>query len=511
MSEHTIHNNDNSFIEYINIFASHPRLYKTIDQEYQKHKYEAYALAKNSKYYNHIYIKNKSIEFCRYARRILGLLLIDQDYYMNLFIQTNWRKIYNFFEKNKRLDDIDIIEKLRKIIYIESDPPFATNTKHLLSFYYIEKMPDTDFKKHFIKNMTPIVDRSNRLNISQVIKNNIQTNKNEISNVWRKFKELHNITYPVKQMTKYMMHFYNDNEPSAIDLDYFSHIADYMLIDDMFLTKYLIKQQDIDFIIEMYLESLREDEKPNYRTLQTILNLGLYEIALLDEYQKTKDYFFENNQETTFTEIQTYKNAISKLKTENKQLKHIKNEIQAQLKKTQTSLNVHQKKHKTQQNDTIKQLKKHYMNIISDLKNENKQLQQQQQHNQYEIDELSHLIFPTKLINTDEDINDEEITIEEAIAIINQYKHICYMSSPDFAANKIKILKEKLPILDFYADKQIIPDHAFVFIDWQQLCHRDYYKNIDRIRNKNKKYHFIQASGVNETIKEIANILINKN
>jgi hypothetical protein len=285
---------------------------------------------------------------------------------------------------------------------------------------------------------------------------------------------------------------------AAIEHEHFSRIARYKKIDAGFLETYVFGRDDIKFVIQGYLKTLEPNQAPDYDHLKTHIDAGIYEMALLDEYKKVKKYFFENSQETLFNELNKYEEETAALKTENKELTGENIRLKEEKQKLLEELEIIREKIAKAQRSELAKIKKQQKKEIGMVEAENKKMKTMVEESGKELEELRRSLFKERTPESD------VLSLEEAIAILSQTPSLYYLSSADFGLNKIKAIKDQLPTINYYADKSTLPDKGIAFVDWQLMSHKNYYLIIDWLRKKKIPYHFIQATGVVESIKEMA-------
>lgn len=497
MSSVSIEKDDVFLLNIVETFAGKTKLFRLIDSCYKEKKFEAYQAASTSPLYNHRYFQSRSIEFEVYCKRILGLLLLDEDYYFDLFVKTGWPKLYPYLEKEDHYEK----EKIKAIMEISQMSVDETYRIVFLVYLYIRKHNHSIDSESFIQTIenTLIGRRPDVRDELSVQKKYLNKNKQRIDHVWKKFCGITGIDEKITTVDQFFEPFFREESERATSSDAFPKIAHFMGMDVSFLGEYKISKDELALIVQCYLDTLPKNRMPDYDHMVDILAFSLYSLALVSEYKKVKEYFFKNNQETIFNELKifedknlevTHENAelrdeVRRLRLENQQLKNQNSQIG-------------QQKDRTLKSELAKERKNHKKEC-AELAKTVKGLQVELKQSNLELEKLKKTIF-------DQPVGSEDIDLDVAIARLNQCQGLYYMTSPDFGLPKVKALKEQVPGLNLFDGN--MPDKAkAVFIDWQLISHKDYNEVMGWVKKKDLPYYFIQAAGVNETIKEIARIV----
>ena len=84
-------------------FVANKRLYPLINEIYKENRITCYRSAKNNKWYNHLYLSDKTLEKDIIAKKTLGLLLtIEPNQLLNI-IRRGWPTIYNYVKTHNEL------------------------------------------------------------------------------------------------------------------------------------------------------------------------------------------------------------------------------------------------------------------------------------------------------------------------------------------------------------------------------------------------------------------------
>jgi len=497
MSSTVIKQDDVFLLNVVEAFANNQKLFQKVDVCYKEKKFEAYQAASNSPLYNHRYFISRSIEFEVYCKRILGLLLLDEEHYFNLFVKTGWPRLYPYLQK----EDYYEMEKIQKISGFFQMSVDETYGMSILIYLYMRKYNraiDTDSFAQTVQNIL-VLRRPDERDELRVRKKYLNTNKQRIDHVWQKFCGITGVDQKLRTVDQFFEPFFREDSERATLSDAFPKIAQYMGMDVSFLGEYKISKDELALVVQCYLDTLPKNRTPDYDHMVDILAFSLYSMALVSEYKKVKEYFFKNNQETIFNELKIFEDKNCELMQENAVMRDEvrRLRLENQQLKDQNS-RIGQQKDQALKSELAKERKLHKKEC-AELAKEVKGLQVELKQSNTELERLKKTIF-------DQPVGSEEIDLDVAIAQLNQCQGLYYMTSPDFGLPKVKALKDHVPGLNIF--NGIMPDRAkAVFIDWQLISHKDYNEVMSWIKKKGLPYYFIQAAGVNETIKEMARVI----
>ena len=490
---------DNKMKVYvIGAFGSQHKLYKKIDEQFLKNKYQAHRLAIKDECYDSPIFKAQSIEYEVYCKRILGLFCIDQHYFFDLLMKASNEKLFNYLNN----EDVacDLFKIFEMCLNSKTDGQenldmvtlaFGYARWHKRAWINVEAMQTCE---KMIEDQFADFGRKSTLNL-------LNADKKRCRHAWSEFCMIHGIAKKPKTFYEFYVDVTARLEEYGINR-YQAGLHSIPVtmqsdgIDGLFLLGSEINEDDILICVRNYLERFSEGVKPNYDAMIEHMITSLYVMALIREFKKVKVYYFKHNQETVFREMENYEEII---KNQNEQL--LKANLETNKLRSERDI---LRKNKIESEKLLlgelaksqKPLKEEIKELEKKLKNEREEIQAHEQ----ELKRLRLVLLAQK--------PEYKISHESAKLEVNQHKKLMYVSSRDYATMKIKGLKEEIPHLMIYEGN--MPEKATaIFIDYKQISHSDYYEVIGWAKRKKIPYHFIQSKGVGETIAEMAVTLKN--
>ncbi|MCK9470671.1 MAG: hypothetical protein M0Q88_02830 [Bacilli bacterium] len=472
--------------------STNPIIKKDLDKLYEEYKYKAYNAAKKSKYYTSSLLTDGSIEREVASRRALGLIELNKDkQYENLsqsildmFIK-GWKGLYLYVEKCEFID-IDYIFKNILVNQPDDDYYVGFNTALLL------------FSSIFEKDIMPIEFRNDMIGflysyIEHVEKGNKRFSFDSIKNdkeLFEKAKNIKNRFYEYfKQLT---------NTCDLVDI----------VIDDEELAKYCRAINMIFDVDKMMLSSMSDNAKINERDVIELAGLyfihyknqnrlesakfilfGLHLKYAIKSYKGLKEFYFKNNKETAFIELERHEEHINILKKENSSLNR---QIEV-LKHNNDMLRKEYKENIEKENILLKQEIQKLKNTIHGLEKEKIELE--------------------KLTNSFFEIDSEDLETLENNIVIPKIKGIIAGGYPSWHDK----LKDVLPDNFIYIegdnekfDVNVLSNKDYVFIYTKYMSHGFYYKLIERCRKLDTNIYYISSTSPNYVKKEIYDFLQTK-
>jgi|GEM_PF-3417684 len=497
MNNRSIEQDDVFLLNVVEAFANNQKLFQKVDACYKAKKFEAYQAASDSPLYNNHIFQSRSIESEVYCKRILGLLLLDEDYYFDLFVKTGWPKLYHYLKNEKfyKMDKIRLHSGFNHLNVAE------TSSVSLIVYFYMIKYNRVCDSEQFVQLIrTSLLKRmTDDHDTRRFWDKYLNTNKNRIAHVWEKFCNGSGVDTKITTVGQFFEPFYQKNYEWAMQHALFPKIAEFKGIDATFLGGQELTKDDLDLAVQCYLNTLPKNQMPDYDHMVDIVAFSLYSIAIVSEYKKVKEYFFKNNQETIFNELKIFEDKNLELMQENEEIRDEvrRLRLENQRLKDQNS-QIGQQKDQALKAELAKERKNHKKEC-AELAKTVKGLQVELQQSNLELEKLKKTIF-------DQPVGSEDIDLDVAVARLNQCQGLYYMTSPDFGLPKVKAIKDQVPGLNLFDGT--MPDKAkAVFIDWQLISHKDYNEVMGWVKKKDLPYYFIRAAGVNETIREMARII----
>lgn len=473
--------------------ANNSLLSKDIDKIYEKHKFKAYEVAKRSPYYNSPLFTDGSINKQVLSRKALGIIGLkvegdlDVDITIDLF-KKGWPSIYNYIKKTDIIDVKHIVSKLMK-----SDGSDDYYVGCTIAILYISAAFDKEIDDNDSLDYT-----GNVLGMLNEITDNYKDKNRYSFKVIKRDKQSFDKALAIKDRFKDMLIF-DVFDTSALNPLNFSdkEIARYcnslsLIFDSEFMMFSSMtgnmKIEDKDIIELAYLYFLDNGNMNRIDSAKFIIS-GLFIKYVTKAYMSLKDYFFKNNKETLYFEM-------DKLTNDNTVLENDKRSLEVQIKGLRAELDRVKKEYKdTLEKDNIRLNRENKMleNELELLKNEN--------------------IETSKLIESffnDNSIDDEDI---EEIEVTYTLPNMKCVIAGGHSGWHDKI-KDELPgTFDYIVgsnerfDEKILDNKEIVFIYTKYMSHAFYYKLISKCKRSNITTYYISANSSNKLKKEIYSII----
>lgn len=481
----------NLLLFFIEVIAHNKVIEEDINRIYEKYKYDAYRLAKESKLYNHPIICQGSIKTEVLSKRLLGLMLLsekgeDEELINDILklIKKGWKGIYNFISSQKKISLETILRKFAKPSFTD-DEFNAIPIISLILAANLEKEITQDDTYNFILNnlyqrQQHYDEGITRFSYEDLSPKEQQKAKN-IKN--RIFDSYGKITYPWQ-----VMELEGNKE-----LELFREAILFLFDTEEIMFTSILKdlpfsQKDLEEITSIYFTVFRNQ---NLEKSSKFFITGLFIKMLLKAYKNVKNYYFENNKETLFLELEGYEKEIEKLKVECTSLKKENEELKKEIQR----LKGQYKESIELENISLKKEINELNEKVNDLKRQEKEL--------YSLREY---IFTSETSTTVSD----EITLDEEMKIPNVPMVI--IGGHENLRNK---LREELPsnvkVLDGTNenfDTKLLEGVEYVFFKTDYMNHGTYYKAIGAIRNMdNIKINYIKSTNIDFIKKEIKEVI----
>lgn len=472
----------------VEAIISNSKIENKINSLYKKHKYKAYELAKNNKFYNHQILSDGGIKREVYAKRALGLILLTKenekvcDEMKNIVI-GGWNKLHDYCHREVI---VDLEEIVNRFTYPSlSDDEFNA----ILTFSLV-------FAKEYGKPVTPeyYLDKitysyAMRLwhyeeNLYRFSYKNLKNNKK----LFEKGKKIKDRFFNNFGHIKHAHDLYHSNNE---DLNrYTDHVnmifdSEDMMFASMLSDDVLIDEKDIIELAALYF--LMAGNQNKEESAKFII-FGLYLKYTIKAYKDVKDFYFENNQETMYYQLEKQDKHTIALEEEN-------NSLKAQLEAQKT---------------VIKRLKTEYKNSIE---KENILLHREIRKLKREIDEINKdkkelLALRDTVLKVEKDevsSTSNDIAIPPINAIIAGGHNNWHNKLKELLPNTFKYLEGD----NNNFDTNILNNIDYVFIYTNYMGHSFYYKLINKCKNIDANIYYINSTSPGYVKKEIFN-LINK-
>lgn len=288
-------------------FSKNHKTYNLIDKIYNTNKYEFYRFAKESSYYKHSTISDGDIMQEEYARKILGILE-----YQNLYqdqellgeilkiASRGWPTTYHYVVSNNK---VDFSRKLHKNEYEMILSEWTTELR--IQFWLMHVLKKSPASKDCIRYKSLIVDFQSPSETLQSMDSMDNLSKKSIKQFRKETREIMNRPLP----------------ENYVDFITFEEIwpIEYLFktenIDLESLLRYAnMRNRDFDVIIETYLN--QTDRNIDIFRFREYWAWAVWLKATLKSYKRVKAYYFQNNKETMYIEMESQEHQIEVLKSE---------------------------------------------------------------------------------------------------------------------------------------------------------------------------------------------------
>lgn len=475
---------------------SNKKLYKNIDNIYEKYKYEAYKAAKESEFYTHPIFTVGDIDTEIYGKRILGILLYareNESCLKNLYelIKIGWNQIVNYVEKTDLVNFDDLIELISNILKRRSNNfsddeinGFITIT--LLAAQFNDKEVDLShplYQEYFsmIKLRSELyankgsIRRFEQKNLSPDLKKKAITLKKRIID---KYGLPHDVRDLYHRWSEYR--------------DFFDVWG--LLFESEGIEYNFEQELDNKMVEELCALSFRYNNNLNVEEALKIFIPGVYMKVLLREYRKIKNYYFANHKETLYFDMKSKEDKIEEL---NSKISMLEREVRI-LKDRIKVLNEKDEK-----------LEKE--NIL--LESENNKLKEfigKMEKEKTELYELREYVFNSENIDIDMLHNQDQYIDLGRIKTLNA---IFIGGTPKWRdqLKTIFIHSDFIPGEKINFDERVLANTSYVFFNVIGMSHAMYYKVRNICRSKGIKYYFLNKYDKDTIIKQINDLLDRQN
>lgn len=481
----------------IEALTSNKKIEKDIIKLYEKYKYKAYKLAKESELYNHIIIYDGSIHKEVFGKRVLGILLLSEkdekieDELLNI-IKKGWLKLYNYIFNKEKISLYNIMKKFYNNSLSDDEVNALITISLMLSKILDKGIIQDEFYLHTIKTFYM---RLKHYSNDEEFKNKIKIarfNYNTLDDkIKQKAKNIKLRIFEKYGQIKYPWNIFNINDKELRKyVEGLSFIFDTEeLIYTSIIEKLKISQKEIEEICALYFMLYRNQ---NLIESTKFLITGIILKMSLKAFKEVKDYYFKNNKETLYIELEELENKIKYCEKDNNRLKEenniLKNEIYKLKNEYKKGLEIE-----------IIKLKKEISNLKQEL--------QEQKENEKELFALRETLFE---IGKRNEVVEYEV-IEENVKIPN-VKAIIIGGHENWRRK----LQEELPNTFRFIDGnkenfniQILNDVDYIFFYTAYMSHGTYYKVINYCKKNNIEIGYISNTSIDLAKHEIANKINN--
>lgn len=469
--------------------ATNPLILNGIDELYEEYKFLAYEQAKKSKFYTHPLLVDGSIKREVYCKRALGLLCLNDlkkyeelDSGMLDLFTKGWNSLYRYV-LNTDVMDIDHVMK-NIILNKEDDDYFVAFTTVLLLFSEVfeKKIKPESFKSdmgvyfnHYLSHFE-LEDTRFSFNFVKNDKELYRKAKSITSRFYENFVQLKTTSDLVD------LAIINDELADFCRSVNVVFDADDMALSSMSDNMKVSKKHIIELAGLYYIHNKNQNRLESGK----FILFGLHLKYSIKSYKELKKYYFQNNKETLFIELEGYINDIEKYKEENLILKRQLEALESE--------NIRLKK---EYKDSIEK-----DNIL--LKRENLKFKESISLFKKEINDLKEL--SESFFEVDEKIIEEDILIE--VPDVNGViagGHSSWHSK----------LKEILPSEFIFIegdnekfDERLLDNKDHIFIYTKYMSHAFYYKLMEKCRRTGISFSYISHTSPNYVKRQIKDILL---
>ena len=471
---------------FVEAIISNSKIEPKINDLYEKHKYRAYELARNYEFYNHPMLSDGSIRREVYAKRTLGLILLtneNEEVYIDMrdIIINGWKHINNYCYREDVVDLKEIVNRFTS--HSLNDDEF--NAILLLSLVLAEEYHKTVVPEDFVNK---IFD-SYALRLWHYQKNMYRFSyKNVKSNrkLFDKGVKIKDRFFDNFGKIKYVHDLYHsDDEDLNKYTDHISMIFDSedMMFVSMLDNDTLIDEKDIIELAALYF--LMTGNQNREESAKFIIS-GLYLKYTIKAYKDVKDFYFKNNQETMYYQLEKQDKHIISLEKENRSLKA---NLEAQ--------GIENKRLKTEYKNSIE---KENILLHKEIEKLNKEIYELNK-DKKELLALREIVFKEEKEETSNHFSD--IAIPPINAIIAGGHSNWHNKLKEFLPDTFKYLEGDNNNFDTNILNNI--DHVFIYTNF--MGHGFYYKLINKCRNIDANIYYINSTSPEYVKEEIFNLI----
>ncbi len=477
----------NSIVFFIEAITSEKLLRKEIDKIFLRDKAKYYLLAKKSKYYNNIFFTEGDIFKEEYSRKLLGIIEannkkeVDDKNPIFYLLKKGWPDLYNYIKKNDPINFMKVYENfLLTRLNIYSDDKF--NAVLFITLFLVDYFKKEVIENEaFFKTIETLKLREDNNSKYQFKYKNLS--QNSIINSKEKLKIAENeLGIEIKQPWDIF-----DTEKENIYykfIDAFSFIFDAENLSFASLTNNItLTKKDI---IEIGAAYYNNNNDLNKESLTHFISAAVILKSILKSYKQTKRYYFKNNKQTMYVEIEAKKLEFEKIKEKNIFLESKNKKLK----------------------DEIEYFKKNYKESLE------REIIELQQKNKKKLEEISKLREDNKeLVRIREALfereNENENYDNENLGSLPDTVKCMIVGGHENWQNKLK--KEFPDNFKFiYGDSKNI-DHrifdkiscVFFYVDCK-MSHTTYYKIINICKKQDIPFFYLNNTEVNVVKNEIS-------
>jgi len=488
----------NMTIFLVEAFVSNKKIDSLINKFYEKHKYRAYQLAKESKLYDHPLMSSGNLYREIKARRSLGLLLLSQENEdalscLHKIFKKGWSQLVNHIEKLKRKNLAVDINAVQLKFFNESQTAEKANAIAVIA-YFLANHFDLEFVKNeslqFLENF--LVERLQfHTNTKHPFLYKYTTKEKQLlaNKLLKEIESTYGSIYFKNIEMMFSMSQKNKDFQKTVFKYAYIFDAEKMMAEDVCENQEISKALKLDILsIYCYL-----NEKEDILKTESILDATKFLISgillkkTIQSFKKAKEYFFENNKETLFLAFEKKEKLIESITAE-------KNILENENKTLKTKIKILQASYKNSLEKENEDLKK-ALAIAEEEKATLKALNREV------------AILRSSLYQSEEPSRSDQ-TVD--IDFLNEKKGIIIGGHQSWHRELKKYLNYDCVFETNAQLLNVIENYEVVLFKTSYLNHPTYVKVIEKIRKSNSTFGYIQHSNIDLCLREISEIVKNK-
>lgn len=466
------------------------KVYKMIDEIYNKNRGRYYNLAKKSEAYSKGIITESSVVVEDYAKKVLGILYGENNHNILLpVLKKGWKKIYLwsknvemlsinegmslYITKDRYVNDLELIEYVGVIILLSFIQEIPLNIHDPLSEIMYKRAYFLIDKGQVYEGLYKgrLQDKEFRSEVKQI--------KRQVSkkiNIKKIYDSIYCITNKAMNPITTSIREIFEQEGLSIDI-----------------TRKNLSDRDIFDILSNYLIAY-DLEKVDSELMITRIVYTAYLREIIKSYKEAKKYYFSNNKEVKLSKLEETKNRLYEVEKGNKILNNKNERLELQNKQLQDKANLGILDEKRRYNKILKQKNQQ----IEELMLENNKLNDK-------IDMLENIIENLK--------QRKDIDVEENIIKIVEEKDIdgIIIGGHESWQRKMKNLLSDFQFIGGYQenfDTTILKDMDLIIFNTSYVSHAVYYKLREAIKGTAQKIIYVNSRGFSSSLMEISDKLV---
>jgi hypothetical protein len=480
-------------------FAKNKNLYTLIDCEYEKHKNVVVGLIESSSLKDEDILHRGTPQYELMARKVLGLLLYNLDYYVNLFFSRENPKLQKYITNSEHYKEGNVFSKVgmsRKDFSIENiiycyymfkenkEAKRKANSELLKGFTnYMGSMLEGFYKDGLVYDSDISMDGVDEFWERYTEETGVSRDFTDIADFVKKHKDT---TMYDKVFNSSIKKILDNSGVGFLTVDVEVSLEDINLVTSI----YLSYNEGVLGFVEFFVEKcfMLKVAKSYTDLKKTYLNEN-------SDYLKDKVGALEFENQRLIKDLSSIENKHTKeISDKNSIIKRLSG-VEKKLKQEyESKVSKLHKEYKAE----IAKLKSGYEKTIKENEKKIESLSLSKSRLKGEIRDLQ-----MKFIGDEED---SKMTMDEAIAVISSFNRILYVADLDFGMPRLKVLKEKLPMVDFY-DGTFPSKADIVFTDIGLMHHSLFWKTENYYSSLDTPIHLIKSSGLESKLVEMATSL----